>query len=178
MDPIGVVHGRFQPFHHEHLEYILSGFKKCRRLIIGITNPEPSEYVFSSASDHRHLEESNPYTYFQRMEMIRLSLVDFGVNMDSISFIPFHLYDQSKWAHYLPRPKNIVQYVRVFSKWEEDKIKKFESYGFTVRKIDKGTQKGVTATQVRSLLKDNGNWEELVPEGTARIINKIKKGLI
>jgi len=178
MDPIGMVHGRFQPFHHEHLAYVLSGYKRCRQLLIGITNPEPAEYIFSPASDHRHLKESNPYTYFERMQMIRRSLIDVSLDMASISFVPFHLHNPSKWENYLPKPANVVQYVRVFSAWEEEKVRKFQLYGFEVKKIDPGIKKGVTATQVRSALLTNGNWRELVPAATAIIISKIKKGML
>ncbi|MFH1674354.1 MAG: nicotinate-nucleotide adenylyltransferase [Pseudomonadota bacterium] len=170
MDPIGMVHGRFQPFHLEHLDYVLSGYKRCKRLIIGITNPEPSEYIFNPASNHRHLEASNLFTYFARMEMIRWSLIDLNLDMDVISFVPFHINDQAKWEDYLPRAKVIVQYVRLFSQWEEEKIAKFRAYGFKVKIIDSGIQKKVTATQVRTALSENGNWQSLVPAATARII--------
>jgi nicotinamide mononucleotide adenylyltransferase len=33
---IGVVHGRFQPFHNGHLEYVLSAKQKCDFLYVGI----------------------------------------------------------------------------------------------------------------------------------------------
>jgi cytidyltransferase-like protein len=178
MDPIGMVHGRFQPFHLEHLDYVLSGHKRCQRLIIGITNPEPSEYIFNPASSHRHLQRSNPFTYFARMEMIRRSLLDLSLDMDLITFVPFHINDQQKWAHYLPRAEVVVQYVRVFSQWEEEKLAKFRAFGFKVRTIDSGMQKGITATQVRAALSEKENWQILVPEATARIIEKIEQGLL
>ena len=40
LDPIGVIHGRFQMLHHGHMEYLLAGKKRCQRLIIGISNPD------------------------------------------------------------------------------------------------------------------------------------------
>jgi hypothetical protein len=39
--PIAVVHGRFQPLHLGHMEYLLAGAERCRTLIVGITNPDP-----------------------------------------------------------------------------------------------------------------------------------------
>ncbi len=35
----GVVHGRFQPFHLDHLKYALAGLTHCDYLFVGITNP-------------------------------------------------------------------------------------------------------------------------------------------
>ena len=36
MIDIGVVHGRFQPLHLKHMEYILAAKMRCRKLIICI----------------------------------------------------------------------------------------------------------------------------------------------
>ena len=40
---IAVIHGRFQPLHIGHMEYLLAGKERCELLIIGITNPDPSQ---------------------------------------------------------------------------------------------------------------------------------------
>ena len=37
----GVIHGRFQVFHNDHLVYLLAGLALCRHLVVGITNPDP-----------------------------------------------------------------------------------------------------------------------------------------
>ena len=39
-DQIGVIHGRFQLLHNEHMKYIMAGKERCEHLIIGICNPE------------------------------------------------------------------------------------------------------------------------------------------
>ncbi len=41
----GMVHGRFQPFHNEHLDYVLRGLARSTTLVIGVTNPDPSEEI-------------------------------------------------------------------------------------------------------------------------------------
>jgi len=38
---VGVIHGRFQVLHHDHLKYLLAGKELCRHLVVGITNPDP-----------------------------------------------------------------------------------------------------------------------------------------
>lgn len=174
----GMVHGRFQPFHNEHLDYVLKGLARSDKLIIGITNPEPSEFILDKASEHRHLPESNPYTYFQRHEMIVQCIEDCKIDLKKITIIPFHLFNKKKWSYYLPRPDNVVQYVRVFSDWEEKKIELFKKYGFSVNVLDRNAPKNVEATQVRKKFNENGNWKELVPPGTVRVIDLIQKGLL
>ena len=42
MHKIGVIHGRFQLLHNDHLKYLLAGKKRCEHLVVGITNPDPA----------------------------------------------------------------------------------------------------------------------------------------
>ena len=42
MHELGVIHGRFQLLHNDHLKYLLAGKQRCRHLVIGITNPDPT----------------------------------------------------------------------------------------------------------------------------------------
>ena len=56
----GMMHGRFQPYHNGHHEYMQLAFERCETLLIGITNPDPSQIAEESTADHRHREEANP----------------------------------------------------------------------------------------------------------------------
>ena len=42
MTETGVVNARFQIPHLKHIEYVLAAKMRCRKLYIGITNPDPS----------------------------------------------------------------------------------------------------------------------------------------
>jgi cytidyltransferase-like protein len=174
MDPLGMVHGRFQPFHQEHLEYVLRALERCEHLVIGITNPDPTTYSFERNSDHRHRSEANPYTYFQRLEMIRESLLEAGVSLAKATIVPFHVSDPGKWPFYLPEPARTVQYMRLFSSWEDQKAELFVRHGFRVEALDRRAVKRMSATQVRRLLAEAGDWEALVPKATARVIKRIQ----
>ncbi len=125
---------------------------------------------------HRHLSESNPFTYFQRAEMIAQCLSDCGLDLSKISIVPFHLFRPDLWKYYLPKPESTVQFVRIFSAWEEKKIALFESHGFRVTILDRNAPKNIEARQVRKLLIEDGDWQSLVPPGTARVIQLIKEG--
>ena len=175
---MGMVHGRFQPFHIEQLQYILSGLAKCDFLTIGITNPDPTEFKFESRSNHRHLSDANPFSFYQRAHMINESLIDIKIDLNRITITPFHLFDSTKWKYYLPSVKSTVQFVRIFSPWEQKKVKLFEDYGFKVVIIDQGIKKNIEATEVRRRMKNGEDWKALVPNGTARVIEKINNALI
>lgn len=166
MTKFGMVHGRFQAFHNEHLSYIESGLEKCNHLIVGITNPEPEEYIHDEASSHRHLLEANPFSFFERAEVISRAINDRGFISSNFSIVPFHLFHDHKWQYYLPNPKQVTQFVRIFSDWEQKKFDRFEKYGFNVMQIDNGRKKHISGSEVREKIRSNEEWRALVPKAT------------
>ena len=170
----GMVHGRFQPFHNHHLEYATKALARCRHLIIGITNPDPLEIREEETSEHRHLDQSNPFSFFQRMRMIRASLIDEGVPLEAFSFVPFPIHHPQRWPYYLPNPGDVILFIRVFSDWEQTKVDRFREHGWTVEVLDPGDPKGIEATDVRRGLDGNSEWEGLVPPAVAKIIKEVR----
>jgi nicotinamide-nucleotide adenylyltransferase len=171
---MGMVHGRFQPFHNGHLDYVLSGIEKCDHCVIGITNPDPSELILETSSSHRHEVEANPYTYFQRYEMVKQSISDMGIDLRKISIVPFHIFHPAQWQSYIPVREEIVHLVRIFSDWELKKISWLKDYGFEVVVIDEGIQKQVTGTEIRYRIRKHLEWRSFVPNATARMVETIK----
>ena len=74
----GMAHGRFQPFHRGHLEYVLAALARSEHLIVGITNPDPWQTRAEAADAQRHTPEANPFTFFERQRMIRAALHEAG----------------------------------------------------------------------------------------------------
>jgi cytidyltransferase-like protein len=161
-----MIHGRFQPFHNGHLEYALLALERCQTLIVGITNPDPSQTTEEATSDHRHLAESNPYSFFERQVMIRDSLLEAGVEAERIMFIPFPVNLPDRWRFYVPA--DAVHYVRVFSDWEQAKVDRLRQHGFRVETLQPGAMKAVEATEIRRRMAAGENWQELVPAAVAR----------
>ena len=42
IEKTGVINGRLQVLHNDHLKYLLAGKKRCDHLVVGITNPDPT----------------------------------------------------------------------------------------------------------------------------------------
>ena len=59
----GMVHGRFQPFHNGHLEYLRGAAGRSDEVFVGITNPDPLRVRPEPSDPLRHLPESNPWSY-------------------------------------------------------------------------------------------------------------------
>src|SRR4051812_45474626 len=126
----GCVHGRFQPFHNGHLEYVLRAKGLCQRLIVGITNPDPKWIQPEDYSAHRHEPESNPFTYLERTLMIRDSLLDEGLHPQAFLIVPFPIHNPELCRYYVPT--GAVHFVRVYSGWEQEKIRRLRAEGFPV----------------------------------------------
>ncbi len=168
---LGMIHGRFQPFHNGHLEYLHLARERCQTLIIGITNPDPLQTAEEETSEHRHLDGANPFTFTERQMMIREVLFDEGVSLDRVIFIPFPVNLPDRWRYYVPA--GAVQYIRVFSPWEQAKVDRLRAFGYRVEILQPGVEKRVEATEIRRRLTAGENWRELVPPGVARVIRAL-----
>ena len=99
--PYGMILGRFQPFHLEHLRYFKLVFEQSDKVIVGITNPDPSTIQADKASDHRHLPEANPLTFTERLIMIQEALRDAGYPMERIFIVPIPIHHPDRWQYYI-----------------------------------------------------------------------------
>lgn len=166
----GCVHGRFQPFHREHLEYALAARERCKRLLVGVTNPDPTRVVPEASNAHRHEARANPFTYFERALMVRDSLLGEGLKAREFAIVPFPIQEPGLCPHYVPG--GAVHFVRVYSGWEEEKVRRLRAHGFTVEILDSGKGKAVSGTEVRSRLRSGLPWEHLVPAAAVPIIQE------
>jgi cytidyltransferase-like protein len=167
----GCVHGRFQPFHNGHMEYVLHAGRRCERLIVGITNPDPSAVRKEAANPSRHEPASNPFTYFERLLMVRDALLAGGFDARGFALVPFPIHEPGLISHYVP--EGTVHFVRVYSRWEEEKVRRLRNGGATVEILDLGEEKKVSGAQVRRLIREGFPWENLVPQSTAKIVHRI-----
>jgi cytidyltransferase-like protein len=168
-----MIHGRFQPFHNGHLEYLRAARDLCQTLVIGITNPDPTTIIEDATSQHRHLPDANPYTYFERLLMIREVLTDEGTDPRRSIIIPFPVNATDRWRFYLP--PNAVHYLRVFSEWEQAKVDRLREHGYTVEVLHPGIEKEIEASEVRRRMANGEDWQSLVPPAVVRMIERLRE---
>jgi nicotinamide-nucleotide adenylyltransferase len=168
-----MIHGRFQPFHNGHLEYLKGAAARSDEVFVGITNPDPS-HVRAEASDPlRHLPESNPYTYVERMLMVKAAAGDAGLESERLHVIPFPVNTPEVWDAYVPR--DVVQYIRLFSDWGGAKLDRLRAAGYEVVVLDEGAEKELSGADVRSALREGRDWEQLVPPGVADVLRRLER---
>jgi len=169
----GVVHGRFQVFHLDHLKYVLAAKKRCRRLIIGITNPDPTLTKVDKADPNRSTAEANPLTYFERYTIIREVMFESGLDPRDFSIVPFPVNFPELYRFYLPL--DAVFYMTIYDDWGNRKLEMFRSLGLKVDIlwVKPPEQKGIRSTEVRRRMSRGEEWEHLVPPAAASVMKKM-----
>jgi nicotinamide-nucleotide adenylyltransferase len=165
----GMIHGRFQPFHLEHLRYFRMAWERSENLVVGITNPDPSTIVVDGLSEHRHLPGENPFTYTERLMMIQETLIEEGYPMEHVFIVPLPIHHPERWQYYVP--PGTAMFVVVYSDWERKKAERLSESGFEVVVVD-SLHKGISGQQLRSLLASGGDWEHLVPPAVVRFVHR------
>ncbi len=167
--PFGVIHGRFQPFHNEHLEYLRLAAARCEHLIVGITNPERDASLIERTHATRHLPDNNPYTYWER-----LLIVEAVLDAECLDgrVVPFPISEPERLKHYVP--SRGTHYLRVFDDWGEEKVRRLQGLGFDVVVLEPGAEKKLSARDVRVCMREGGPWRDLVPPAVARELTRFQ----
>jgi nicotinamide-nucleotide adenylyltransferase len=168
----GMIHGRFQPFHNGHLEYLRGAAERSDEVWIGITNPDPARIKPEPSDPLRHLPESNPYSYADRLLMAEAAADELGLDPANVHVIPFPVNEPELWDAYVP--PGVTQYLRLFSDWGGTKLERLRAAGYEVVILDEGAEKQLSGTEVRAALREGGAWEQLVPAGVAAVLRDLK----
>ena len=118
----------------------------------------------------RHLPESNPFTYTERLLMIEAAAADERI---PVHVIPFPVNEPELWPAYVPA--GVTQYLRLFSEWGGTKFERMRDAGYEVVILDEGSEKELSGADVRAALRAGEDWESLVPNGVARVIRSLDR---
>jgi nicotinamide-nucleotide adenylyltransferase len=161
--------GRFQPFHNQHREVLSALSHKFERIIIGVTNPDLDRLQVHSASQHRHTDAANPFSYETRVKIIEDSIANLPeLSGVAIEIIPFDLTQPDSWTV----PAETVFALRIFSSWEASKLELFTDQGFKTLELPAPEFK-LSASDIRqSLGSGESDWHPLVAPGAISTIQQ------
>jgi nicotinamide-nucleotide adenylyltransferase len=165
------IHGRFQPFHIEHLQYALGAKEECVFLWVGITKFDVAPDDERPLASHRERPENNPFTYFERITMIAEALVDAGVSRNSFGFIPFPIETPRRLPEFMPT--SIPCFTTICEPWNHEKIKVLRACGYDVRVLWE-RQKTISSSTIRDDIAIGGrDWKKMVPPAVALRIERL-----
>jgi len=153
----GLLIGRFQPFHKGHLEAVKIGLSKVEHLWIGI------------GSSNKSNEKRNPFTADERKEMILSSLDSQTLKRVKIFFVP-DTGDHEKWTYHVD--SIVPPYDLIFSN-DEFTLTLYKKRGKNTFEIPLLKRDTISGTNIRELIADDKDWQDLVPEGTRKVLLKI-----
>lgn len=174
MHSVGVIHGRFQVLHNDHLKYLLAGKARCEHLVVGITNPDPILSREDEADPARSTLSANPLTYFERYRIVVAALTDEGVDSHNFSVVPFPINLPELYRYYVPM--EAVFFITICDTWGERKLDLLTGQGLNVEVMWRRTPdtKGLTGAEIRHRMVRGESWEHLVPPSTAWLLAKWK----
>ncbi len=164
---LGVIHGRFQVLHKDHLEYLLAGKSRCEHLVVGITNPDPSLTQEDKADPNRSDPQANPLTYFERYTLLRRVLTESGTPEESFSVVPLPVNRPRLYGHYVPL--RACFFLTIYDDWGRKKLETFRSLNLHTEILwERAPEtKGISGSSVRGKMLSGEPWQHLVPEACA-----------
>lgn len=169
---IGVIHGRFQVLHNDHIKYLLAGKELCKHLIVGITNPDPSLTKDTNVDPHRSTHFANPLTYYERYVTIQAALLEQGVNLSEFSIVPFPINYPNLIKYYVPI--DAIFFLTIYDNWGRQKREYFKSQGLKIHVLWEIPleKKGLSSSNIRELMIKEKAWEHLVPHSVVKLLKK------
>ncbi|MEM7281820.1 MAG: cytidyltransferase [Pseudomonadota bacterium] len=164
------VTGRFQPFHIDHLDLVVHGLTLAERVIIGITNPDPRSFVALPENDHRHLTGANPFTYYERHEIVCASFEAADISNDKYTIVPFPIDVPEVWTSYIPQ--SVPQLVRCYSVWEEEKVRRFRDAGYETVVIHGNPSTKISGTDIRVAMEAGESWQQWICPGGLKVLRE------
>lgn len=172
--PLGIVHGRFQGVHLGHAQYLEAAAQRSERLLVGITNPNPAQYTFAEPSDrHRTKLEHNPFSFYERMEMVRASLRESGFDDGHCQVLPMPIEDLDQLPNYVPF--SAVALMTIYDGWGRQKRDWLVELGYEVRVMWEATDSDriTSGRELRQRMRSGGDWRILVPDSVAACITEM-----
>lgn len=168
---LGCIHGRFQPFHNGHYEYMLGALARCERLFIGITQFEPLINDVGSPA-HRISVFDNPFSYWERVEIIRSVVRASKIDGDRIEVVPFPIHTPSSIKNFVPAKS--VMFTTIYEQWNHEKIGRLKAQGFDVEVLWERKHKAYEGKLVRNALRQNDETlRSMLPPGAIEVIEII-----
>jgi nicotinamide-nucleotide adenylyltransferase len=171
---VGLLVGRFQPFHNGHLNAVKFALKRVDYL-----------YIIVGSAQRSH-ERDNPFTAGERISMIKSALDENGVDPSKWMAIP--IQDADSHSVWVSSVRSMVpRFDIVFTNDSLTYTLFKEEGGIEVEAVPFLDREHYSATNVRNRILERKDWESLVPDqvaslvrefgGVERVRNLLKKDL-
>jgi nicotinamide-nucleotide adenylyltransferase len=148
--------GRFQPYHNGHHQMVHRIAEEVDELVLGIGS--------AGDSHTRH----DPFTAGERIMMITKALVD----LDLVTYV-VPIEDLERNSVWVSHVRSMSPDFDVAYSNNPLVVRLFEEAGVEVRQSPMFNREIFEGTEIRDRMVQGGNWEELVPDAVAEVIEEI-----
>lgn len=154
---VGLVMGRFQPFHYGHKYLIEQALSVCDKVVVGIGS------VNKRGKD-------NPFSYIERERMVSLFLEKEKLQDKVVKIFPSpDIPDDAKWLKDVVEKAGNFDVVVGDNEWVNNI---FEQAGYKVLKIGYHKRYLYEGEKIRALFAKNVPWKDRIPPYLHDIIKK------
>jgi len=168
----GVVMGRFQVVHNDHVKILRAARPLCHHLIVAVRDPDPILGRGSTTTPDEDFHAKNPLTFFERSRVLRAVLAELDFEPAGYSIIPFPWERPELHTYYVPR--DAVFFVPVNDERDEEILASLKAFGFEARQLWKRalTKRGPGSAEILRRMVASEPWEHLVPRATLSVFRK------
>lgn len=153
---VGLLVGRFQPFHNGHLAAVKFALKKVDYL-----------YVVVGSAQRSH-ERDNPFTAGERISMIKSALDANGV--DPARWMAVPIPDAESHSTWVASVEAMLPKFDVVFTNDALTFLLFKEEGIEVSAVPYLDRGSYSATNVRNRILERRDWQSLVPKEVAKLV--------
>jgi len=166
----GSVHGRFQPFHNGHLDYVLQAAALADHLFVGLT--QLFRPLGSEDAQGRDSADANPLTFHERSMVVTAALEENGIPLHRFTIVPFPIENPARLTEFIP--VTVPCFTTLVTEWNDEKVHRLREVGYQVRTLQVSAldnNRVTSGTEIRRLLRNkDSQWARYVPSSVAEII--------
>ena len=155
---VGLLVGRFQPFHYGHLAAVKFALDRVGYLFIVV------------GSAQRSHERDNPFTAGERIAMIKDALDGNGV--DPAKWMAIPVADADSHSLWVSMVESMVPKFSVVFMNDSLTFSLFKEEGVEVKSVPYLDRSRFSATNVRDGILERKNWATLVPPEVAKLVRQ------
>ncbi len=155
---VGLLVGRFQPFHNGHLAAVKYALKRVDFL-----------YVVVGSAQRSH-ERDNPFTAGERISMVKSALDASGIDASRWMSVP--IPDADSHSVWVSTVKSMVPKFDIVFTNDSMTFLLFKEEGLKVRAVPYVNRVEYSATNVRNRILERKGWEKLVPKPVATLVRE------
>ncbi|MDP3608647.1 MAG: adenylyltransferase/cytidyltransferase family protein [Nitrosomonas sp.] len=165
---LACIHGRFQPFHLGHANYLQECIKLWPNVLVGLAAPTPVKNT-APGVEHRATAIANPLTYTERVILIRAALNDLDVPQTNIEFLPFPIDEPESIKYILPQ--SVLCVTTKLYEWNEEKIRRLNKAGYNTFVLEECIKFDFNGSLIRQyIIENNSAWKDMVLPSVAQLL--------